>query len=67
MNELAMLRAKVERCRQTYEKWQTRFGVTQADRNDALMAYDAAIVALGMEWRVVAEVLGDTERTEARG
>ena len=64
MNELAMLRAKVECCRQTYEKWQPRFGATQADCNDALRAYDAAIVALGREWRMVAKVL---ERPEVEG
>ena len=61
-----MLRAKVERCRETYEAWLDSLAANSAGR-DALTAYDAAQVALGKEWRAVEALLMDIERAEMKG
>jgi len=60
MTDLDIVRAKVERCRQAYATWITRLGVTAADRNEALIAYDAAQAELGKEWRAIGEMLEDS-------
>ena len=51
--DLNIVREKVERCRAAYETWMTRFDVTTADRNEGLIAYDAAQAELGKEWRAI--------------
>lgn len=64
MNEILMLRRKVERCREAYEDWLAELLPNSPDRNEALTAYDAAQVALGKEWRAVEAVI---ERAEVAG